>query len=271
MSVWNPWHGCKKISEGCQNCYMFYLDKKRDIDSSNIHKLKGGYDMPLKKDRNGNYKIKSGEDVQVCLTSDFFIEEADEWRIDAWSMMRIRNDVNFHLITKRPERIKVLLPDDWGEGWANVELSVTAENQRRADERLPVLLELPFKTKGIMATPLLSAMCIEPYISAGGIDYVIAGGENYDGARPCRYEWVKSLYDQCVKCNVRFEFYETGYKFIKDNKLYTIPRLLQREQALKSGLTYPKELAEAVTIREKCRSCRKRYVCKGCRGCAECD
>lgn len=250
---------------------MFYLDKKRSVDSESIHKIKGGYDMPLKKDRNGNYKIKSGEDVQVCLTSDFFIEEADEWRADAWNMIRIRSDVKFHLITKRPERIEALLPEDWGTGWENVDLSVTAENQWRADERLPILRLLPFKTKGIMATPLLSAMRIEPYIFDGEIDYVIAGGENYDGARPCCYEWVRSLYEQCVKYKVRFEFYETGYKFIKDGKLYTIPRLLQREQALKSGLNYPPEAVQDIKIREKCRGCSKRYVCKGCRDCSECD
>lgn len=249
---------------------MFYLDKKRSINSEDVHKLKGGYDLPLKKDRNGAYKIKSGEDVQVCLTSDFFIEEADEWRADAWSIMRIRSDVNFHLITKRPERIKALLPDDWGEGWTNVDLGVTAENQRTAEIRLPILLELPFKYKGIMATPLLSDIQIEEYISSGKIDYVIAGGENYDGARSCRYEWVKSLYEQCVKYNVRFEFYETGYKFIKDGKLYTIPRLLQREQALKSGLNYP-AVQNSIIIRDKCRGCSKRYVCKGCRGCSDCD
>lgn len=268
MNTWNPWHGCKKVSEGCKNCYMYYLDSKRNVDSTLVHKLKNGYDLPLKKDRYGNYKIKSGETVFVCLTSDFFIDEADEWRKDAWDIMRIRNDVRFQLMTKRPERIKACLPEDWGDGWDNVALDVTTENQRRADERLPILLELPFKTRGIMAAPLLSEIMIEKYLAQSKIDSVTVGGENYDGARICSYDWVKSLYDQCVKYDVGFEFYETGAKFMKDGRVYNIPRLLQREQAVKSGLNYPPYDAKNVVITDKCRRCEKRYMCKGRKDCA---
>ena len=79
---------------------MYYLDKKRDRDGSVIYKNKGDFFMPLQKDRQGQYKIKSGESVFVCLTSDFFLKEADEWREEAWDVIRKRNDVNFSLLTK---------------------------------------------------------------------------------------------------------------------------------------------------------------------------
>ena len=69
--IWNPWHGCKKISEGCLNCYMFYMDKKYDKDGSNIYKTKNFY-YPLSKNRKGEYKIKSGELIRICMASDFF-------------------------------------------------------------------------------------------------------------------------------------------------------------------------------------------------------
>ena len=91
---------------------------------------------------------KSGEMIRVCMNSDFFLEEADPWRDEAWAIIRQRPDVKFWLLTKRPERVSACLPYDWGDGWENVMFNVTCENQRRADERIPILLDLPFKHKG---------------------------------------------------------------------------------------------------------------------------
>ena len=70
--IWNPWHGCVKCSEGCKNCYMYYLDKVRGRDGSDIYRTKSGFTYPISKDRYGNYKVKSGEMLRVCMTSDFF-------------------------------------------------------------------------------------------------------------------------------------------------------------------------------------------------------
>ena len=96
-----------------------------------IYRTKNGFRYPLSKDRKGKYKVKSGEMIRVCMTSDFFLEEADPWRNEAWSVMRERKDVKFFLLTKRPERVSSCLPYDWGEGWENVFFNVTCENQRR--------------------------------------------------------------------------------------------------------------------------------------------
>lgn len=148
--IWNPWHGCLKYSEGCKNCYMYYLDKIRGNSGAYIYKVKANFYYPLAKNRQGEYKIKSGEQIRVCMTSDFFLKEADEWREEAWRIIKARSDVIFILITKRAERIRACLPKNWGDGWENVFLHVTCENQKRADERIPILLNLPFKHKGIM-------------------------------------------------------------------------------------------------------------------------
>ena len=148
--IWNPWHGCRKCSEGCQNCYMYYLDSLRDKDGSEIYRTKAGFKYPLSKYRDGTFKVKSGEMIRVCMTSDFFLEEADSWRDEAWQIIRQRSDVKFFLLTKRPERVADHLPWNWGDGWENVMFNVTCENQKRADERIPILLDLPFKHKGIM-------------------------------------------------------------------------------------------------------------------------
>lgn len=146
--IWNPWHGCRKISEGCLNCYMFKIDAARGADGGKIYRVKNSFSLPLKKDRQGNYKIPSGMTIRVCMTSDFFLKEADEWRDAVWQMMRLRPDVHFWLLTKRASRIRECLPPDWGEGYENVSLNVSIENQKRADERLPCSLTSLRNTAG---------------------------------------------------------------------------------------------------------------------------
>lgn len=287
--IWNPWHGCIKISEGCENCYMYYLDKTRSgKDGSKIYRTSGGFNYPLQKDRHGNYKIKSGEEIRVCMTSDFFLEQADEWRKDAWDIIRTRSDVIFFLLTKRPQRVSKCLPDDWGNGWENVFFNVTCENQRRADERIPILLELPFKHKGIMCAPFIGEVHIERYLKYGQIEQVLAGGENYEGSRICNFDWIKILHNECKAHNVTFCFMETGTKFVKDGKLYTIPsKTVQSEMAFKSGMSFKgkdinfkltpaqtnlfgSNYAYYPTFRRRCNTCGSRMICNGCSDCGNC-
>lgn len=240
--TWNPWHGCRKYSEGCKNCFMFYLDEVRGQDGSNISRNKTDWNLPLKRDRQGNYKIKSGEFVRVCMSSDFFLEDADEWREEAWDIIRIRKDVTFSLLTKRANRIKECLPRDWGDGWDNVAFAVSCENQRRADERIPYLLEIPAKHKWISLKPFIGEVDLDKYLQSGQIETVLAGGENYAGERPLHYEWVKKIYDQCMKYDVEFIFGQTGNVFVKDGKEYHIKDYkTQIDQALASGLQNRKE------------------------------
>ena len=101
---WNLWHGCHKISEGCQNCYVYRRDSSVDRDASAVTKTQN-FNLPVKRSRGGEYKIPLGSFVWTCFTSDFFIEEADGWRTDAWKMIKERSDCTFLFITKRIERI----------------------------------------------------------------------------------------------------------------------------------------------------------------------
>lgn len=287
--IWNPWHGCNKCSEGCANCYMYYLDRVRDKNGADIFKTKSGFNYPLQRDRGGGYKVKSGEMIRVCMTSDFFLEEADAWRDEAWEIIRQRPDVIFYLLTKRPQRAAQNLPQDWDDGWENVFFNVTCENQSRADERIPILLSLPFKHKGIMCAPFIARVSIDKYLASGQIEQVICGGENYDGARPCNYDWVKILHSECVKHNVTFCFNETGTIFIKDGKKYRlINKRLQSEMAFKSGLSFtgkpinftlkdslgfpiPSEELYAPHFKENCKTCGSRIICNGCSDCGKCN
>ncbi len=267
--IWNPWHGCRKYSEGCDHCYLYYLDRAHGKDGGEIYKVKTNFNLPLKKDRQGNFKVPSGASLRVSMTSDFFLEEADAWRDEAWNMMRLRPDVHFWLLTKRAHRIRACLPWDWLNGWDNVSLNVTAENQARADERLPVLLEIPAKHKGVMVAPFLGAVDLTRYLASGQLETVFADGENYDGKRPLHYEWVKHLYDQCVQFGVPFSFFGTGNVFVKDGRAYSICKAYQHVQALRSGLQYP-AVEKDVPIQKRCAACRRRNACNGCRWCGKC-
>ncbi len=286
--IWNPWHGCVKASEGCANCYMFFLDRLRNEDGRKIYKTRN-FNYPLQRSRNGEYKIKSGEMIRICMTSDFFLPEADKWRPEAWRIIRERSDVKFFILTKRPERVEQCLPGDWGEGWDNVFFNVTCENQRRADERLPLLLSMPFKHKGVMTAPLLGEIKMEMYLAEGKIEQVIAGGENYDGARPCDFEWIKSLSCQCKKQNVNFCFIETGTRFIKDGRTYHLPdKKIQSVMAYKAnvnhkgipiifnlkdplGFEIEKEYLHKPYFSSACAMCGSRQICNGCSSCGKCN
>ncbi len=157
--IWNPWHGCKKISPGCLNCYMYRRDAEFGKDSSVVTKT-ASFRLPVQRDRKGNYKLIGGI-VYACMTSDFFIEEADEWRKEAWNFIRERTDIDFYIITKRIDRFNVSLPKDWDEGYENVTICSTCEDQVRADYRLPIMLELPIKHMQIIHEPMLEAISIE--------------------------------------------------------------------------------------------------------------
>lgn len=288
--IWNPWHGCVKCSEGCQHCYMYYLDRVRDRNGRDIYKTKNGFRYPLQKKRGGGYKVQSGEMLRVCMTSDFFLEQADPWRGEAWDMIRERRDVKFFLLTKRPQRVEACLPPDWGDGWENVFFNVTCENQRRADERIPILHALPFQHKGIMCAPLIGPVDIGRYLDEGQIQQVLCGGENYDGSRPCRYEWVRLLYEQCKSHDVTFNFIETGSVFVKDGKTYSIPnKQVQAQQAYRSGMQHrgrpirfrlydswgceiPEERLYVPHYHPvTCRECAGRLTCNGCADCKKCE
>lgn len=236
MANWNPWHGCKKYSAGCLNCYVYRIDERHDRDGSIIRKT-GDFDLPVRRARGGSYKIPSGEWVWTCFTSDFLLEDADAWRPDAWRFMRERADLRFFFITKRVVRFIDCLPPDWGVGYENVHICCTMENQAAADQRLPILREIPARCKSIACEPLLSRIdfqgTLEPWVTE-----IVAGGESGPAARPCQYDWILDIRRQCTESGVGFHFKQTGYRFVKDGTCYLIPRNQQHQQAKKANIDF---------------------------------
>ena len=179
--------------------------------------------------------MKSGV-VYVCFQGDFLIEEADEWRSECWAMIRERSDCHFIFLTKRINRFDICKPSDWEDGYDNVTVGVSCENQQTVDERLPILSAQPMKHRNIILQPLIEAVDIDPYISKA--ELVIVGGEYDINARPLRYEWVLDIRDKCVKANVNFEFRQCATHFIKDGKEYTLAYNQLGRQAKAAGIDY---------------------------------
>lgn len=220
--TWSPWHGCHKCSPGCANCFVYAMDKRYGRDTSIVQKSKTGFDVPIKRTRGGGYKYPSGSTFKTCFTSDFFIEEGDEWRNEAWAMIRERQDCHFMIATKRIHRMKECLPADWGSGYDNLTISLSCENQKMADYRIPFALSIPIKHLYIFTSPILEYVDLRKYMSTGKIEKVCVGGESYAGARICDFTWVEQIYIDCLKFGMPFEFHQTGSNFIFEGKNYFI-------------------------------------------------
>lgn len=234
MSTWNLWHGCHKISEGCKNCYVYRQDSKFGKDSSLVYKTKN-FNLPIKRNKNGKYKLKAGEIVNTCFTSDFFVEEADEWRHEVFSMMKQRSDLKFFIITKRIDRFMSCIPRDWNDGYDNILIACTVENQKMADYRLPFYINAPIKHKAIICAPLISKINLSPYLN-NEIELVSAGGESGIYARICDYNYILDIRNQCTKKGINFHFHQTGAYLKKDKKIYKILRKFQHSQAKKANI-----------------------------------
>jgi len=221
------------------NCYVYRRDAKYDINSRTVRK-NTDFDLPLKLKRDKTYKLQSdGSYVYTCFTSDFFLEDADEWRPDCWTMIRRRFDLSFFIITKRIHRFASCIPDDWGEGYRNVTICCTVENDEMAKYRLPIFKSVPIAHKQIVCEPLLSAIDLSPYLD-DSIECVTVGGESGENARICRYDWILDIRRQCMEANVPFYFKQTGARFLKDGTLYRIRREFQHKQAKAANINIPK-------------------------------
>lgn len=229
--TWNPWHGCTKYSEGCRHCYVYRQDEMFGRDSRECRKT-NDFNLPIKKDRRGNYKVPSGSLFMTCFSSDFLLSDADSWRDECLEMMKLRSDCMFYFFTKRIERLNFSLPD-------NVIVGCTCENQKMADYRLPIFKKLGIKYKTIILAPMLEKMDISKYLGSDIYEVNVSGESGSSPQiRALDYDWVLDIREQCIKANVNFGFHQTGARFIKDGKEYRIERKYQIEQAKKANIDF---------------------------------
>lgn len=235
MSMWNPWRGCHRYSAGCKYCYIHKGDLKRGVDTDRIIQTRQFY-APIQRNASGSYKMKSGQTVYLCFSSDFFLEDADQWRGECWDMIKERSDLQFLFLTKRIKRFYDCIPADWGQGYENVTIGCTVENQAMADDRLPYFSKLPIRHKNIICQPLLEDITLENELS--GVELVVVGGESDRNARPLDYDWVLHLRRQCLQTGTPFEFRQCGTHFIKDGKPYLLKTKDLCPQARKANMNF---------------------------------
>jgi protein gp37 len=244
-ATWNPVTGCSKVSEGCRNCYaMKFAERWRGTPG---HYYENGFDITLRPDKlDEPLHWRRPRRIFVNSMSDLFHEKVPfDFIRTVFTIMAEANWHTFQILTKRPDRMKNVLDQlSWRfDGlifngskvtWPlpNVWLGVSVENQRAADERIPLLLQTPAAVRFLSMEPLLGPVdlrnidydrtvkidCLTglhgwPYPHAEQdkrIHWVIVGGESGPGARPMHPDWVRSLRDQCHAAGVPFFFKQWG-------------------------------------------------------------
>lgn len=270
-ATWNPITGCSVVSPGCTNCYAMKLagtrlkhhpsragltrdSKAGPVWTGEVRFNPGWLDQPL--------RWKKPRMIFVCAHGDLFAEGVeDAWLDQIFAVMALAPQHTFQVLTKRPERMLIYLttrlrehriaaaqaglPDPIPEPgrWPhlpmpNVWLGVSVEDQQRAEERIPILLEAPAAIRWISAEPLLGPIDLIPFTGTlmsqvgdfevdtvtgetrfidtepprilRGLDWIVVGGESGDGARPMQPEWARSLRDQCQAAGVPFHFKQWG-------------------------------------------------------------
>lgn len=158
--------------------------------------------------------------IFTCSMSDFFHVKADPWRDEAWDIISECQNLDWLILTKRVKQIEKRLPVDWGSGYDNVWLGVTA-GCNKSLWRLPILKEIPAKVKFVSAEPLLEAMDFTPHLK--WLDWIITGCEsgNKDLRRKMDMQWVRDIDKQCKKAGVAhyFKQYYSGTSLFDDGML----------------------------------------------------
>ena len=204
-STWNPWLACDKVSAECKNCYIHITLNRAGIEPfGGPVRAKSTWKYPRKWNKKA---AETGEPWRVftCSLSDFFHPGADEWRDEAWDLIRECTNLTWLILTKRPEHMLDRMPKDWGDGWDHVWLGATVGIDTSLP-RIPLLKEVPAKVRFVSAEPLLGPIDFTPHID--GIDWIITGCEQAGPEKRRRMEldWVRDIDKQCRDANIAHYF-----------------------------------------------------------------
>lgn len=242
-ATWDPLAGCTRKSAACRQCYA---------EAATAASAQGGGwgqgfaelgeagpawtgKIALREDRlRFPLALEHPCRIFVNSLSDLFHESLEAETIDRiFAVMASAPRHVFQVLTKRPKTMQPYLADagtparierhmaELGgvatkiDAWPlpNVWIGVTAENQKEAARRIPLLLQTPAAVRFVAAEPLLEALDLapgtwlraEPTDAAGPkLDWIIAGGEIGTGAKPCHPDWARSLRDQCARGETPF-------------------------------------------------------------------
>ncbi len=196
----NFWIGCTKVSPECDNCYA----EKNEI---RWQRVIWGHGQPryrpseatLAKPYTWNRQAER-EGARQRVFGGSLMDWADaevpqEWRDDMWKTIRETPWLTWIMLTKRHALIKKMLPADWGEGYKNVILMVSAGSQKYWDIRVPYLMDTPAFCRGVSVEPMIGPVTMNGHQP----DWVIVGGETQFGSRPMFPAWPGKLVIECLR------------------------------------------------------------------------
>ena len=237
--TWNPLAmRCTPVSEGCVHCWHIAMAKRHagnPIHSDDVRAAYAGHNVVLReKELEAPLRMRKSARIGVQFMGDlFFAGVSLRYIAQIVDVIESTPQHTYLILTKRPGRLLSFM--DWmiGEGadmpgsftrWPdNVWLGVTAENQQRADERIPLLLQCPAAVRFVSVEPMLGAVDFhvpsvpdgsgawrnaltvdDPYTKERHLDWIICGGETGPGARTMDPAWARSVRDQCKVAGVPF-------------------------------------------------------------------
>lgn len=211
--TWNLAWGCWKISPGCANCYADKLSDRYGFDVWGKDATRRTFGQkhwaePLKWNRQAEAEGRRHR-VFCSSMTDWALDDPtiDGERAKLWSLVRQTPWLDWQLLTKRSGRIAGCLPNDWDDGYDNVWLGVSVENQKHGLPRVDDLRSIPAVVRFLSVEPLLEDLGA---INLSGIDWVIVGGESGPGFRPMNHAWVRSIRSQCDEHGVAFFFKQSA-------------------------------------------------------------
>jgi protein gp37 len=206
--TWSPWWGCTEISEGCKNCYAREQThgawgnhpRKRTSRDYWRQPVYWNADAPRFQREHGHRERVFGG--HIC---DWFDNQAEpEWRAEAWKLVRATPNLDWLILSKRPQNISKMLPDDWGDGYPNVWLGISVEDEASYRQRWPLLAAIPAVIRFVSYEPALGPL--GPIDLGIGVlpDWVIVGGESGKNPRMMDAAWARDVRDQCRKLGIPF-------------------------------------------------------------------
>ena len=213
-NTFNPWVGCTRVSTGCDHCYAEVMNKRTGNANWGAGAIRrvtsdANWRNPIKWNRQAE-AVGTRTKVFCASMADVFDGEAPaEARERLWDLIRRTPFLDWQMLTKRPVNLHRYLPTDWGDGYRNVWLGVTAESREQALRRIPVLQSIPAAIRFISAEPLLDDL---GELNLNGIDWVIVGGESGAGARPFDVAWAGRLIEQATQQGVKVFVKQLGRK-----------------------------------------------------------
>lgn len=227
--TFNPWWGCSKVSPGCANCYAETFSKRAGFDvwgpeADRRFFGEKHWAEPLKWNAEA---LEQGVRFRVfCASMADWAEDArdlDPWREKLFKLIEDTPNLDWQLLTKRPELAVQLTPDRWKKAWpANAWAMTSVENQAMANKRIPHLIKIPARIRGLSIEPQLEKVVIGLLGTAPEdwdvgytpihelIHWVIVGGESGPGRRPFDPTWAEYLRNECLSTGTAFFMKQDG-------------------------------------------------------------